>query len=202
MHHIRSMKKLVTHAVLIGISCLVLLAGCSEEPTYNVSYTGMVVTNLGRTTLAGCDLTYVELTGSLRDSVSSAVQRASSTAPVKDHWITIEATDTTYSQGRVVEMHTESPCPFNLPGHYSQDAANDGDASAKLLIGKDGRFNFALAPGDGSRIDREGTWTQDGESVLLKTDDKAVTFRVIRPSTLLLQEPNEFGLNLRLRKAQ
>jgi len=196
------MKKPVTHAVLIGISCLVLLAGCSEEPTYKVSYTGLVVTNLGRTTLAGCDLTYVELTGSLRDSVSAAGQRASSTAPARDRWITVEATDSTYSQGRIVEMHTESPCPFNLPGHYSQDAMNDGEPSAKLLIGKDGRFNFALAPGDGTRIDREGTWTQDGESVLLKTDDKAVTFRIIRPSTLLLQEPNEFGLNLRLRKSE
>jgi len=29
-----------------------------------------------------------------------------------------------------------------------------------------------------------------------------VTFRIIRPSTLLLQEPNEFGLNLRLRKSE
>jgi hypothetical protein len=202
MHHIRSMKKPLTLAVLIGVTFLSLLAGCSERATYKVSYTGLVVTNLGRMTLAGCDLTYVELTGSLRDSVSQAVARANSTMPSKDRWITVEATDTTYSQGRIVELHTDSPCPFNLPGHYSQDAMNDGEASAKVLIGKDGRFTFALAPGDGSRIDREGTWTQDGESVMLKTDDKALTFRIIRPSTLLLQEPNEFGLNLRLRRSE
>lgn len=202
MHHIRSMKQPVAHAVLTGITCLLLLAGCSETPLTRVSYTGLLVTNLGRTTLAGCDLTFVELTGALRDSVATAVARANTAGPAKDHWVTIEATDTTYSQGRVVDMSTNSPCPFNLPGLYSQDAVNDGEASAKLLIGKDGRFSFALTPGNGSRIDREGAWTQDGDRVLLKTDDSAVTFRVMRPSTLLLQEPNEFGLSLRLRRSE
>jgi hypothetical protein len=202
MHHIRSMKKPAELAVLNGITCLLLLAGCSEKTEYNASYKGLLVTNLGRTTLAGCDQTYVEVTGSLRDSVSAAVQRAGSTAPGKDFWLAVEAIDTTYSVGRVVDIRTDTPCPFNLPGHYIQEARNDGEASAKLLIGKDGRFNFALAQGDGSRVDREGTWTQDGERVLLKTDDKALAFRVMRPSTLLLEEPNEFGVNLRLRRSE
>ena len=160
--------------------------------------TGVLNVGTGGVALVDCDRRSFLLTGALRDSI---LQRFSGSAAIPEGqrpWITVEATDSTFSAGKVTDLKKQGPCLIDLPGTYAMEPAQDDQLAAKVHLAGTGTFSLAVAPGDGSRTDLTGSWTRSENSVLLQGKGQKLLLRIVHPDALVLEDTVPFGQTLRM----
>lgn len=190
---------------LILLPALSILAfACGSSPTNNtvdgppVVLTGALTVGTGGVALVDCDRRAFVLTGSLRDSILQQFRGAASLPEGQRPWITVEATDSTFSAGKVTDMKKQGPCLMDLPGTYAMEPVQDDQLVAKVHLDVSGIFSLAVAPGDGSRKDLTGSWTRVENGVLLQGEDQKLLLRIVPPDALVLEDTIPFGQALRM----
>lgn len=177
---------------------------CGNSPSNNTTEGSPVVLSGALTlgtegvALVDCDRRAHLLTGSLRDSILQQFRSATSMPEGQRPWITVEATDPTFSAGRVTDMKKQGPCLMDLPGTYAMEPAQDDQLAAKVHLDKSGIFSLAVAPGDGTRKDLSGSWTRSENGVLLQGKDQKLLLRIVHPDALVLEDTVPFGQVLRM----
>ncbi len=160
--------------------------------------TGALNVGTGGVALVDCDRRSFVLTGSLRDSILQQFSGATALPEGQRLWITVEATDSTFSAGKVTDNQKQGPCLLDLPGTYAMEPVQDDQLAAKVHLDKSGTFSLAVAPGDGSRQDLTGSWTRSESGVLLQGKDQKLLLHIVHPDALVLEDTVPFGQVLRM----
>jgi hypothetical protein len=163
-----------------------------------VELTGELVITTGNVVLLDCERHSYALSGALRDSVMFRFSAAAALTEGQRPWITVQASDSSFSAGTVIDVQKRGPCLVDLPGTYAMEATQDGQMAAKINLDVSGRFSLAVAPGDGTRKDDTGEWRREEQGVLLQGQELKYLLSIDHPDALVLKDTIPFGQVLRM----
>jgi hypothetical protein len=189
------MTKALTVALMMAV-----LAACSSSTTPTtepVAFAGTLLRQDDRILLMDCERRAMTLHGALRDSALARWNGRGQMPNNTGLWLHVVADDSTFTNGRVTQASTQPPCQRAIAGTFAQEADKNGAFPAKVGLQEDGNFSMAVVPPGTDRIDLSGTWSLDGDKVLLKGIDKEMALEVVGPDELLLSDSTIFGATLR-----
>ncbi|MFN6116871.1 MAG: hypothetical protein ACK46G_12435 [Flavobacteriales bacterium] len=195
----RPFSLLLSALSVVALTCISCGDQAPKAPSGPpVVLTGELIVTTSNVALLDCERRSYSLSGALRDSV---MYRFSGTAGLPEGqrpWITVQASDSSFSAGTVMDVQKRGPCLVDLPGTYAMEATKDGELAAKINLDVSGIFSFAVAPGDGSRTDVSGQWVREEKAVLLRGPDSKFLLRIVHPDALVLEDTVPFGQVLRM----
>ncbi|MCU0318724.1 MAG: hypothetical protein MUE88_01395 [Flavobacteriales bacterium] len=168
---------------------MIALSACERAPQRsetNVSFSGYLTRLDDRLVLVGCGRKEITLKDQLRDAVIESWALPGEIPPVTEVWMTVYATDSSFSRGLVEETVGVSPCDQKLSGTYALDPTDGSSMAARLTLMPDGKFALALVGRDGIRSDLSGTWTREGDKVILNSDGSTKEVRFVSYDLLVL----------------
>lgn len=187
--------------LLLLFPLVIAFSSCQRAPERsetNVSFSGYLTRMDDRLVLVDCGRKEVTLKDQLRDAVIERWSLPGEIPSATDVWMTVYATDSSFSRGLVEENAGVSPCDKKLVGTFALDPTDGSSMAARLTLKRDGTFDFALVGRDAVRSDLSGTWTRDGHKVILNSAGSAKEVRLVSDDLLLFGSAEDVAGSIEL----